>query len=163
MGKITPAEFARKEGITRARVSQLMQGILKSAIIRVPGKKRVLLDAQKATALFRAMADPAKRRGKGAYISREYTEARLQTMKYQTKILAAKIEEKKSKYVLKSIVRRKIEKAKIILSKHISALPKRMATRLAPEKIEMEVLRIYNDEARKFLSEIIADIDKAGL
>lgn len=160
---IKPADFSRKIGVSRARISQLMHNVLRPAIIRVPGKKRVLLDERKAAALFRALADPAKRRGRGGAVSREYVEARVLNLSYQNKILEKKIAEKAALYISKAEIRDKIEKAKAILEKHMTAFPKRMARLLAKEKDEMEVLRVYNNEARKFLSSIIADINRTGL
>jgi hypothetical protein len=158
MGKITPAEFARRNDLSRARVSQLMQGILEPAIIRVPGKKRVLLDEQKASAFYRAFSDPAKQRNRTQ--NSEYTEARLLNMEYQNKILAAKIEKKKARYVSKAEVQSEIRDAYRIIEKNALDLPRQMAAKLAKEKDEIKVLKIINDKTRKCLFQIADDLDR---
>jgi transcriptional regulator with XRE-family HTH domain len=156
--KVSPANFAKKIEVSRARVSQLMKGILKSAIIRVPGKRRVLLDEAKATALYKAYSDPAKKRT--GIIDEEYQKARMQTVRYQGKQLKLKYEETLAKYILKSEVKAQVAQAIQVIEAHKGKLAPAIVNAVAVETEKNKTLKIMRQEIDKFLKGLVKALNE---
>jgi hypothetical protein len=156
-------QFAALIGVSPPTVTTYVkQGLIpKNALIK--DGKRPRIDPDKARPALDKNLDPGQRKKGQAPVSKEFIDAKTDAEIYKGKLAAQRYELKAEKYISRDWVTARIRKANAILSKRCLELSGKLAPILAKEKSEFKCLKIINDETRKCLKRMCADIDEQDL
>jgi hypothetical protein len=161
--KVSPAEFGRQVKLTRGRISQLIKsGQLGKAVVRVPGKKRILLDVKKGLDAL-GQLDPSQQRGQQsadgdlARERRKLIRARRKKIELEQKI-------KSGEYIEIVKVRDEGFLAARILREHFLNMPARISAIVAAKskKNEQQIATILRREMRKGIEDFIKKINRVA-
>ena len=104
---ITGAGIARELGISRQRISVLINnGTLAAALVSVKGKKRKMLDKNRALQIMRASLDPAQRRN--GEDNSEYHQAKAAELRIKIEKMQFELKVRRGEFVKKKDAERKL-------------------------------------------------------
>jgi len=185
----TLTDFAKKAKISQAMVTKLRnRGVLDGALIKQPGKKRVLVDLDKAIKFYNERVDPNFRKAtrvRATPLKKKpgpkkktpkntappvnkksgdttFVEARAISEQYKAAEKKLDYEIKKGLWILKSEVRESIFKCSRIARDSLSNLPARAAALLASTKDEERCYQILHVEVKEIINEFIKRLKEAG-
>jgi len=153
-------------GYHKTTICRLVKrGFFQGAIVPRPGKKRVLLDSDKADELLKKNQDPnftkngvntktlaASPAGKTFYKFRAESEW------YRAKLLEQKFEAMRNQYILRDQVRREARKAGDMAKKIFLDAAQRITKKVSAEPDEFECFRIIREELKTALREYVRKI-----
>jgi len=174
----TLADFADAAGISRPMVTKLRaMGVMEGAIIRQPGKKRVLVDIERALELYNERVDPNFRKatrfragtGNGPDNGKEkkersggqsYIDARSISEQYKAAKLKLDYEVNKNLWISRSEVSDLSFKAARLARDTLLNIPSRIAALVAAESDTNSCYQIIYKEIRDALDDFTKQLKK---
>jgi hypothetical protein len=170
----TLTDFAKTAKITKQMVSKLKtMGVLKGALIEQPGKKRVLVDIDKALKFYNERMDPNfkketrvrrtpdnKKNGATQAKSggQSFVDARSISEQYKAAKLKLEYEINKELWLKKSDVTDKAFRAARLMRDTFQNIPSRISALVAAESDQAQCYRIINDELKEALNEYVRQL-----
>jgi hypothetical protein len=170
----TLTDFAAAAGISQPMVTKLRaMGVMDGALIKQPGKKRVLVDIDKALKFYNERMDPnfrkATRFGRtpdnkknGATQAKSggqsFVDARSISEQYKAAKLKLEYEVNKGLWLKKSDVTDKAFRAARLMRDTFQNIPSRISALVAAESDQSQCYRIINDELKEALNEYVRQL-----
>jgi hypothetical protein len=169
----TLTEFAKAAGITKPMVSKLRaMGVMNGALIEQPGKKRVLVDIDKALKLYNERVDPNFRKatrvsatGKNGQEQKpkasgqtSFIDARSISEQYKAAKLKLEYEINKGLWLEKSVVKDDCFRAARLARDSFLNIPSRVAALVAAESQQGRCYRIIHKEIKDALDDFIRQL-----
>ena len=171
-------EFARHRSVDPSQVTRWKKkGFFRSALVKQKGKRRVLIDSNKADAILEENLDPNYRKGGGATTKElargvepeaeievpevkgktedTFIQARTWSERYRAAERKLNYEIKQGKWIPKAQVRDEAFKAGRIFRDAILNIGPRIAAILASETDEHKILRVLQVEHEQALKELV--------
>jgi hypothetical protein len=174
----TLADFAAAAKISKQMASKLkIMGVFKGALIKQTGKKRVLVDIDKALKFYNERVDPNFRKetrfkatpanknngGKQEKSGGQtFVDARSISEQYKAAKLKLEYEINKGLLVKKADVADKAFKAARLMRDSFLNVPARISALVAAESEQSQCYRIINDEIKQALDEFIRQLKTIG-
>lgn len=168
--KMTAKEYAHHRGVNPSYISHIKKkGFLDSALVEQDGKKRVLIDSEKADAALDAILDPNYRKGgpvttkgqideqgiRSSGSNDTFIQARTESERMRAADRKLNYEIKLGKWVLKSQIRDETFKAGRIFRDAMLDIPNRIDAILAAETDRHTVNRLLTEEIELVLKELV--------